>query len=104
MVVGVAEFPSSSSSSMRFGVLSSFIIIFACSATLLGVCWLKSARILATTKREELSLTKGSLISSPVLEEEDGLSGLIIISLLFPLGGAWTIARLDIETRHSAAK
>lgn len=93
MVVGVAEFPSS----VRFGVLSSFI--FACSATLLGVCWLKSARIRATTKRDELSLTKGSLISSPFLGE-DGISGLIS---LFPLG-AWTIARLDIETRHSAAK
>lgn len=97
MVVGVAQFPSSFLRSMQ----SSFATLACSIATLLvGVCcWLKSARILATTKREELSLTRGSLRSSPGFGEH-GISGLIS---RFPLG-AWTTARWDMETRHSAAK
>lgn len=97
VVVGVAEFPSSLVRvAVVGGVLSSFI--FACSAKLVGVCWLKSAKILATTKRDELSF-KCSLVSSPFLCAA-AVSGLIS---LFPFG-PWTIAWLDIDTRHSAAK
>lgn len=68
-----------------------------------GTCWFRSAKMLATTSNDDPLSFPVSLTSRPSSSLDEGSIAASSWGSGSPLG-LWITARLDIETRHSAAK